>query len=536
MNDGMRIEMERYLDGGMNPGEAEAFLEAVRKDPEALACLGRALEQQALLYDGIRARGGEEGGRVPLRPRHRSRGWRTVSSGPAFPWFVGIAAAAALTAVGMVLVLQKPPVPPHREAVQKPPVPVVPQRPEVPPPPDERAPAGTPGKAPEKVSRPPVRDPVESPGPAPMPEPPEAAPERPVPPVPPQPPAERVPGMTFTAVARVEKVEGTVSLPDGTGLRANHVVLEGQGFRTGPASAAVLRFPDGTRIEAGGETLVREIRLEGGRRINLDQGSLTAEVVRQAPGTSTVFVTPHGEATIVGTVLRLAVDAGKTRLDVSEGKVRLRRLPDGKPVEVAAGQYAVAAPGVNPAPRPLPIDEILILPHQATLSGTEWRLIRDPASTCGLALENLKTSNRYPDGVNADASRITFAFKADADKTYIVWVRGCTLGPKDVMSRDAVFLDWPEGQVVETPGPSKGKGGLPTRALFNGFMHRAGYWWLGGDADGEADAAAPVTVRFARPGRQILKVFAYEPPVRIEAIWLSATQKARPADAHPGPR
>jgi hypothetical protein len=397
----------------------------------------------------------------------------------------------------------------------------------------------TPEKPPEKAAPPPVRKPVPeparpTPGTETLPEPAPEPGKRP--PAPPQPPTERESGNTFAAIARVEKVEGTVSLPGGAGIRANHIVLEGQGLRTAAASLATLRFPDGTRIEAGGETLVREIRLEGGRRIYLEQGSLTAEVVRQAPGMSTVFVTPHGEATILGTTLRLAVDAKKTRLEVAEGRVRLRRLPDGKPVEVAAGQYAVAAPGANPAPQPLPIDEILILPHQAVLSGTEWRLIRDPASACGLALENLKTSNRYPDGVNADASRITFVFKADADKTYTVWGRGCTLGPKDVMSRDAVFLDWPEGQVVETPGPSKGKGGLPTRALFNGFMHRNGYWWLGGDADGEADAAAPVTVRFARPGRQILKVFAYEPPVRIEAIWLSATQKSRPADAHPGPR
>jgi hypothetical protein len=381
-----------------------------------------------------------------------------------------------------------------------------------------------------------VKEPAaETPPPPRTPEAPPAPP--PEPPVPaPAPTLEREKGNTFAAIARIEKVEGVVTLPDGTGIKANHVVLEGQGLRTGGASLAVLRFPDGTRIEAAGDTLFREIRAEGGRRIALERGTLVAEVVRQAPGTSIVFTTPHGEASVLGTTLRLIVDPEKTRLEVTEGKVRLRRLPDGRPMDVTGGHYAVAAPGANPTARPLPIDEILILPHQVALNGVEWRLVRDPNAVSGLALENIKTSNRFPDGINADASRATFAFKADADKAYSVWVRGCAVAPKDVMSRDAVFLEWPEGQVVETPGPSKGKGGHPSRALFNGFMHRAGYWWVGGDADGEADASAPVTVRFSRTGWQTLRIYAYEPPVRIDAVWISATQKTRPPDAHAGPR
>ena len=42
---------------------------------------------------------------------------------------------------------------------------------------------------------------------------------------------------------------------------------------------------------------------------------------------------------------------------------------------------------------------------------------------------------------------------------------------------------------------------------------------------------APVTVRSPKSGRQTIKLYAWESPVRIDAIWLSATQKTRPDDA-----
>ena len=60
MNDSVRVEIERYLDGGMAAEEASAFLASLERDPEALAFLGRALEDQAHLFDAIRASGKRE--------------------------------------------------------------------------------------------------------------------------------------------------------------------------------------------------------------------------------------------------------------------------------------------------------------------------------------------------------------------------------------------------------------------------------------------------------------------------------------------
>jgi hypothetical protein len=45
----------------------------------------------------------------------------------------------------------------------------------------------------------------------------------------------------------------------------------------------------------------------------------------------------------------------------------------------------------------------------------------------------------------------------------------------------------------------------------------------------------PAMVRFARPGTQALRVYLAEGPMKIDAIWLSTTQKSRPDAAQPGP-
>src|SRR6185295_17731014 len=89
VNDSVRVEIERYLDGGMSAEEAAAFLDSVRHDPEALACLGHALEDQAHLFDAIREA-------APSGKKSRSR--RARVSPPYRPgmnalWIAGLAAA-----------------------------------------------------------------------------------------------------------------------------------------------------------------------------------------------------------------------------------------------------------------------------------------------------------------------------------------------------------------------------------------------------------------------------------------------------------
>jgi hypothetical protein len=148
-------------------------------------------------------------------------------------------------------------------------------------------------------------------------------------------------------IARIDDVQGEVlRWPDRQPVAAGEELHQGQGLETsGPGSKAVLMFPDRTRIELGSQAVLKNIE-EGdqGKRLVLDQGSLKARVSKQLAGRPLVFSTPHGEATVVGTILRLVVDKG-TRLDVDEGKVRLKNKA-GNSVEVVEGRYAVAAADV----------------------------------------------------------------------------------------------------------------------------------------------------------------------------------------------
>src|SRR4029077_4064336 len=101
------------------------------------------------------------------------------------------------------------------------------------------------------------------------------------------------------------------------------------------------------------------------------------------------------------------------------------------------------------------------------------------------------------------------------------------------VEHDAVILDFGDSEVTEPAGPNKGLTGSSERGLFNGFMLTSGYGWVGSDSDQGRDVPC-VTVRFARPGRQTLKLYAREGPIRIDSIRISTLQKTRPDDSEGG--
>lgn len=163
-------------------------------------------------------------------------------------------------------------------------------------------------------------------------------------------PGERPPSPeTRVSVATLEGIEGQVTVDNAPGQKGQ-AVLASQGLTTGPGQCrAVLVFLNQTRVELGAATVVREIRTEGGIGLRVEQGTLRAEVVQQPWGQPMVITTPHGEVTVLGTTLRIVVDPagkGSTRLEVTEGKVKLKSSLDGKSVEVAGRHYAVAAAGI----------------------------------------------------------------------------------------------------------------------------------------------------------------------------------------------
>jgi hypothetical protein len=212
--------------------------------------------------------------------------------------------------------------------------------------------------------------------------------ERQVPPAPPQeekPSSSPVasgaqsPGTTQAVLARVEEVSGDTFLVTKEGksplaLGAN--IVSTQGLLTGGgASRIVLRFPDKTRLDLGPQTMLTELKIDSGKQLALTQGTVLAVVSKQPKGEPMLFTTPHGEAKVLGTTLRLTVDPDPkkaTRLEVEEGKVELKNLA-GKAVYVESGHFAVAAAGVELTSKPVVAREGLKLWLKADAGVTQNR-------------------------------------------------------------------------------------------------------------------------------------------------------------------
>jgi hypothetical protein len=170
--------------------------------------------------------------------------------------------------------------------------------------------------------------------------------------------ADRAP--TRTQLATVERAEGDVRIAGRPAAAAGQAIYAGDVLETsGPRSFAILGTPDRTRFEFAGETIVREFSES---RLVLEKGAVKAEVARRPKDRPLIFATPHGEAKILGTILRLSVDPDPKRgtmLEVQEGRVELRSAA-GRSVEVDAGRQAVLAAGLPLASKPLPREELLL--------------------------------------------------------------------------------------------------------------------------------------------------------------------------------
>jgi hypothetical protein len=149
----------------------------------------------------------------------------------------------------------------------------------------------------------------------------------------------------------VERVAGeTVSL-----VKAGTRVEPGQEVRTGTDSEAVLDFADGTTLVLTDDTYVTLEAIGGGKQLRLKQGLLKAKVVAQPAGAPMVLRTDQAEVTVVGTEFSLSMWAGTSRLEVTDGTVRLTAAEGGASVEVRGGEYAETrgTPG-DLVHRPLP--------------------------------------------------------------------------------------------------------------------------------------------------------------------------------------
>lgn len=503
--------LARWFDGLLSEAEEERLDVLLRDDPAAFERFKGLLNIEGLLrarevdpkalparvLDSLRRR--RLTSRVMDSIQHRR------SKVSYAPW---IAAAAVLGIAVLALAFYRPRPIASKEEVRieiPPPAPEI--LPEIPPPPTNQPDAFVVPAVPAPVPKPAPRVelPPAPPAPAPKPPPPPPAPK-------PEPPPTVV---EVRGLALLRGVSGDVK---GDGKAALEGMWIQSGVETGPAGAAVLEFEDGTRIELAAETELRELRRAKGLRMTLARGVVSANVAKQ-PEPLSIF-TPHAEARVLGTSLRLSVDKTRTALEVTEGKVRLIRSRDNKGVDVAAGQLAFDA---DLAPRTSAVDDILLTPRDAKLAGAEWRLLADPRASNGLALEALKSPHKPTDHVETRAAHAAFTFWARADRDYTVWVRAYSPGSGDPWLRDFLVVH-PVDCKLNQPSPFFGT--APTTAfVMTGLGALNTFAWT----SGEEGKAEPLRVRFQRAGFQTLRLFTGHPGIRVDALWLSATQAVKPA-------
>jgi hypothetical protein len=352
-------------------------------------------------------------------------------------------------------------------------------------------------------------------------------------------------------VARIAKVEGK-ALVDQKPAAAGLELAAGQRLDTGNGSLELL-YADGTRVVFGPGTVARDFKAEGGKRFWVEIGSLLAVVSKQPKGQPLVVDTPTSEATVVGTTLRIKVDpelAKGMRLEVEEGTVQLKNRLNGRLVLVESGHFAVAASGGELKSQLLPIDEILVTAAQAKVTGGEWRVAKNADMPVGIVLESVAMLRKGAD-LSQLPSYVTMTFEAEANRDYDIWVRGVCVGSGDRALMDCVIIKFARAQVTQLKpvvdwAVNPGADGV----MLGGWGRATGTRWIGGDGDffdksgfrveptkgtGRLGDEMAASVRFARPGLQTLRMYLLEGPMRIDAVWLSTTQKTRPDAAQVGP-
>ena len=206
----------------------------------------------------------------------------------------------------------------------------------------------------------------------------------------------------------------------GDPLAAGCIRLEGA------TALAKVRFVDGTVIEVIGDSVV-DFEDDGQKRIVLRKGSMLVDAQPQSPGRPMVVRTTTAELEVMGTEFSLSTDADSTRLGVTEGRVRFKRMVDGSQVEVPANGRATASFTTNvplqvegPAAVPESFRETFTRPRRGPDELGEWLAAGDglPARMSAVPYLAGRTARGTPiihRGISIHAEQAGFvAFHSDS--------------------------------------------------------------------------------------------------------------------------
>jgi hypothetical protein len=144
---------------------------------------------------------------------------------------------------------------------------------------------------------------------------------------------------------KLTAVSGNVSIDDADGrtsvATAGTDVTAGARINTrGAGASAIMEFEDGTRLVLVNDSAVSCLSDER-KSLLLHYGIVSAQVSPQPKDRPMQLATPGAKIEVLGTQFAIATTTEHTELNVTEGRVRLTRVSDGRSVEVVQGQGVV---------------------------------------------------------------------------------------------------------------------------------------------------------------------------------------------------
>ncbi len=147
------------------------------------------------------------------------------------------------------------------------------------------------------------------------------------------------------SILEVVAVRGTAVWSDGdkrVPLLAGRRLAAGTIETESETATVELRLADGTHFTMNGSAEAAFSERDG-KQVTLKRGKITASVTPQSPERPLRVRTPTAIVEVLGTVFSLDAVPQRTGLSVAQGRVRLRRLVDGREVEVSAEQQVAAS-------------------------------------------------------------------------------------------------------------------------------------------------------------------------------------------------